>query len=132
MQCAEKISADGIDILVNLNGHTAGNRNGVCALRPAPVQLVYLAYPGPMGADYIDYTVTDRVVCPPANRAFYKEKILMMPHCYQVNSYRDLYSEVLDPSKLPSRKDMVCQKINSFFATFAAWDASRRICSRSG
>ena len=40
------VAADGVHVLVNLNGHTAGDRNGVCALRPAPVQLVYLAYPG--------------------------------------------------------------------------------------
>jgi len=104
-KCAEIIAADGIHILVNLNGHTAGDRNGISALRPAPLQLVYLAYPGTMGADYIDYNVTDKVVCPDGHRKFYTEKLLYMPHCYQTNSFRELYSDILDTSKLPSRQD---------------------------
>jgi protein O-GlcNAc transferase len=94
-----------IHILVNLNGHTAGDRNGISALRPAPIQLVYLAYPGTLGADYIDYNVTDKVVCPHEHREFYTERLLYMPHCYQVNSFRDLYRDVLDRDKLPTRQD---------------------------
>ena len=49
-QCARAIAQDGIHILVNLNGHAAGNRNGISALCSAPRQLLYLAYPGTMGA----------------------------------------------------------------------------------
>ena len=104
-KCAEHISADGIHILVNLNGHTEGDRNGINALRPAPLQLVYLGYPGTMGADYIDYNVTDKVVCPKEHCKFYTERFLYMPHCYQVNSFRELYSDVLDSQKLPTRAD---------------------------
>jgi len=104
-KCAEQIAADGIHILVNLNGHTAGDRNGISALRPAPLQLVYLAYPGTMGADYIDYNVTDKTVCPDEHRNFYTEHLIYMPHCYQTNSFRELYSDVLDTAKLPKRSD---------------------------
>jgi hypothetical protein len=104
-KCAEQIAADGIHILINLNGHTAGDRNGISALRPAPLQLVYLAYPGTMGADYIDYNVTDKTVCPDAHREFYTERLLYMPHCYQTNSFRELYSDILDTSNLPTRAD---------------------------
>ena len=104
-KCAEHIAADGIHILINLNGHTAGDRNGISALRPAPLQLVYLAYPGTMGADYIDYNVTDKTVCPDAHREFYTERLLYMPHCYQTNSFRELYSDILDTSNLPTRAD---------------------------
>jgi predicted O-linked N-acetylglucosamine transferase (SPINDLY family) len=104
-KCAEQIAADGIHILINLNGHTAGDRNGISALRPAPLQLVYLAYPGTMGADYIDYNVTDKTVCPDAHREFYTERMLYMPHCYQTNSFRELYSDILDTSNLPTRAD---------------------------
>ena len=84
-----------IHILVNLNGHTAGDRNGISALRPAPLQLVYLAYPGTMGANYIDYNVTDETVCPSKHREFYTERLLYMPHCYQTNSFRELYQDCL-------------------------------------
>lgn len=104
-RCAQAIAADGIHILINLNGHTAGERNGISALRPAPLQMVYLAYPGTMGADYIDYNVTDKNVAPKRNRKFYTERLLLMPNCYQVNSFKELYSDVLDKSKLPSRAD---------------------------
>ena len=104
-KCAELIAADGIHILVNLNGHTAGDRNGISALRPAPIQLVYLAYPGTMGADYVDYNVTDKVVCPDSHEECYSERLLYMPHCYQTNSFRELYADVLNTSTLPSRGD---------------------------
>ena len=50
-----------IDIAVDRTGFTIGARTGIFALRPAPVQVNYLAYPGTMGADYIDYIVADRV-----------------------------------------------------------------------
>ena len=102
-RCAEAIAAEGVQILVNLNGYTAGERNGISALRPAPVQMAYLGYPGTMGADYIDYNVTDDVVCPRRHRQFYTERLLFMPHCYQVNSFKELYAHVLDPLRLPSR-----------------------------
>ena len=104
-KCAEMIAEDGIHILVNLNGHTAGDRNGISALRPAPLQVVYLAYPGTMGARYIDYNVVDHHVCPHEHREFYTEKLLYMPHSYQANSFNDLYKQILSADKLPKRAD---------------------------
>ena len=104
-RCAEIIADDGIHILINLNGHTANDRNGISALRPAPVQLVYLAYPGTMGADYIDFNVVDPIVCPPEHREHYTERLLQMPFCYQTNSFRMLYPEVHDVRCLPSRQE---------------------------
>ena len=93
-ECAQRISKDGIHILIYLSGYTEGSRNGIAALRPAPRQVVYLAYPGTMGADYIDYNVTDEVVCPLQHREYYHERLIYMPHCYQVNSHKELYSDV--------------------------------------
>ena len=117
-KCAEMIADDGIHILVNLNGHTAGDRNGISALRPAPLQIVYLAYPGTMGATYIDYNVVDKHVCPQEHREFYTERLLYMPHSYQANSFNDLYKEILSPENLPKRTDYQVSEDAFVFCNF--------------
>lgn len=75
----------GIDIAVDLKGFTGDSRTGIFALRCAPIQVNYLGYPGTMGAPYIDYIVADQTVIPIDNQNFYSEKIVYMPHSYQVN-----------------------------------------------
>ena len=82
---ARAIYADGIDILVDLVGHTKGNRMAICALRPAPVQVRYLGLAGTTGASFYDYLVTDRIVTPTAHQAFFSETFVYMPYCYQIN-----------------------------------------------
>jgi len=56
---AERIRQDGIDVLVDLNGHTAGNRLPLFFLRPAPVQATWLGYLGATGVPTIDWRITD-------------------------------------------------------------------------
>ena len=75
----------GIDIAVDLKGHTQHARSGLFAHRAAPVQIAYLGYPGSMGADFIDYMIADPVVIPAGHRRFYSEKIIALPDSYQVN-----------------------------------------------
>jgi len=82
---AQRIHAEEIDILVDLMGHTAGNRLGIMAMRPSPVQISYLGFPGSLGADFIDYQIVDRVLIPKGMEKYYKEKLIFMPDCYQVN-----------------------------------------------
>jgi predicted O-linked N-acetylglucosamine transferase (SPINDLY family) len=82
---AERIRADGIDILVDLKGYTLDARPAVFAYRPAPVQVAYLGFPGTSGADFIDYIVGDPQVTPLAHAAHYSEKIAQLPGCYQCN-----------------------------------------------
>ncbi|MBF0160352.1 MAG: tetratricopeptide repeat protein [Magnetococcales bacterium] len=84
-QTAERIRGDRIDILVDLNGYTRDCRLEVLAHRPAPVQATYLGYPGPLGADFVQYVLTDRIVTPPEQQPFYSEKLIYLPHCYQIN-----------------------------------------------
>jgi predicted O-linked N-acetylglucosamine transferase (SPINDLY family) len=74
-----------IDILVNLNGYFGLDRTGVFALRPAPVQVNYLGFPGTMGAGYMDYVIADRFTIPQSAHAHYVEKIAHLPECYQPN-----------------------------------------------
>lgn len=82
---AERIRADGIDILVDLKGHTRDSRFEVLAARPAPVQVSYLGFPGTTGADYIDYVIGDPVVTPLEAERDFSEKIAQMPWSYQPN-----------------------------------------------
>jgi predicted O-linked N-acetylglucosamine transferase (SPINDLY family) len=84
-QVAERIRADGIDLLIDLKGHTRDQRLGIFAHRPAPLQATFLGFPGTTGADYIDYLIGDAIVSPLAHAADYSEKIAQMPVCYQPN-----------------------------------------------
>jgi protein O-GlcNAc transferase len=65
-----------------LNGHTQGARPGILAHRPAPIQVLYLGYPGTTGADFIDYILADPTVLPFADQGCYREQIVQLPHCY--------------------------------------------------
>lgn len=84
-QAAERIYADKVDILVDMTGHMEGNRLGILALRPAPLQVHYLGYPGTTGADFIDYFVADSMVVPEDEARYYSESLVWLPGCYQVN-----------------------------------------------
>ncbi|MFM2120047.1 MAG: hypothetical protein RL722_1515, partial [Pseudomonadota bacterium] len=82
---AERIHADHIDILVDLKGYTRDTRSQVLALRPAPVQVNWLGYPGTLGDRFADYILGDPVVTPLAHGADYDEQIAQLPWSYQPN-----------------------------------------------
>ncbi|MBL4671109.1 MAG: hypothetical protein JKX81_02525 [Arenicella sp.] len=86
-QFATQITADKIDILVDLNGHTSGNRLGVFAKHVTPIQLSWLGYPSTTGLKSIGYRITDRVVDPSElHDQFFSEKLLRLSNgflCYK-------------------------------------------------
>jgi len=125
-EAAAAIHADGVEILVDLKGYTNHARPEIMALRPAPVQVNYLGYPGTMGADFIDYLVGDRLVSPVERAGDYSEKLVLMPDSYQVNDRRRPIAET--PSRqalgLPGNGFVFCcfnQTYKILPDVFAVW-----------
>ena len=77
-----QIRADGIDILVDLTGHTETSRISVMEYRPAPVQVSWIGYANTNGVAAMDWIIADSVVLPPEDEALYIEKPLRLPGCY--------------------------------------------------
>lgn len=83
VDAAERIRADGIDILIDLQGYTSNGRPEILAMRPAPVQAGWLGYAGTMGhARLADYLIGDPVATPAAHAGFYTEALAQMPCSY--------------------------------------------------
>ena len=76
---------DGIDIAIDLKGHTHNSRFEILAWRPAPLQVAFLGYPGTTGSDFIDYLIGDPVVLPLEHAEDFSECIAQLPHSYQPN-----------------------------------------------
>ena len=87
-ESAARIRAGRVDILVDLKGYTTDARPEILVLRPAPVQVSYLGYPGTMGSDAWDYVLVDPVVVPAEEQPYFTERLVHLPDCYQVNDRR--------------------------------------------
>ena len=98
---ASAIRHRGIDILVDLSGYFGFARPGVLALRPAPIQVNYLGFPGTLGSPWIDYVLADVHVIPPDHREHHTEQVVYLPDCYQAN---DTTRTV--PNESPSRAEL--------------------------
>ena len=80
---AQRIRDDGVAILVDMSGYTQNTRLSVFALRPAPVQVLWLAYPSTTGSDFVDYIVGDPVLTPLDHQSDFSERIAQLPVCYE-------------------------------------------------
>lgn len=85
---AARMNRDEVDILLDFKGFTAEARPQVYALRPAPIQVNYLGFPGTIGADYMDYIIADEIVIPDDERIHYAEQVVYLPESYQANDNR--------------------------------------------
>jgi protein O-GlcNAc transferase len=115
-KAADRIYADGVHILVNMNGYTKGARNEIFALRPAPIQgelfychfwrasifltltalslsfaVMWLGYPGTSGAPFMDYIITDAVTSPVELAQQYSEKLAFMPNTFFIGDHKQMF-----------------------------------------
>lgn len=93
-------ASDGVDILIDLKGYTAGARLDLLARRLAPVQLGWLGYPGTLGTETFDYIVGDRTVTPPEHQPWFAEAIIRLPDSYQPNDRQRPLPVATDRSQL--------------------------------
>ena len=130
-QLAATIRADGIDVLVDLKGHTEAALTPVLAQRPAPIQVQWLGYPGTMGAPYVDYLIGDPVVTPFADAADYTETIVQLPVCYQPNDRQRPIAVPEDRAALglPAEAIVFCSFNNLFKFNPEVVDAIAQILS---
>lgn len=109
---AQRIHASECELLIDLRGYGGGSMASMLALRPAPVQVNWLAYPGTSGAPWIDYVIADRMVLPDVIRAGHSEAIAWLPRCFQPS---DSTRHVTEP---PSRADCGLPEGGSVFCCF--------------
>ena len=96
-KAADRIYQDGIHILVNMNGYTKGARNEIFALRPAPIQVMWLGYPGTSGAPFMDYIVTDAQTSPlEFAEKQYSEKLAYMPYTFFIGDHRQMFPHLTE------------------------------------
>ncbi len=99
LEAASRIRRDGIDVLVEMSGHTGGSRLGILWLRPARVQASWLGFPGTTGLDAIDHILADRTVLPEEHVPHFSETPVWLPGCFQAN---EVWRPLLPP---PSRAE---------------------------
>jgi predicted O-linked N-acetylglucosamine transferase (SPINDLY family) len=123
----------GIDIAIDLMGHTQDGRPGIFALHAAPIQINYLGYPGTLGALYMDYIIADPITIPESNRDFFTEKIIYLPNCYQANDgKRAISDKVFGRSEmgLPETGFVFCCFNQNYKITPSVFDDWMRILSQ--
>lgn len=118
-EAAHQIRSRDIDILVDLKGHTKGNRSRIMNLETAPVHVSWLGFPGTAVNLDLDYIIGDRFVLPEASKPYFYEKFCRLPETYQPN----------DPVNRPlpravTRKDF---KLPEDAFVFASFNANRKI-----
>jgi predicted O-linked N-acetylglucosamine transferase (SPINDLY family) len=111
-EASRRMAADGIEILIDLNGYTNGARSKVFAMRPAPINVNWLGYPGTLGSPYHHYIIADDFIIPPGSELYYAEKVLRLP-CYQPNDRKRVVS-----NQPPTRKDVGLPEDGTVFCCF--------------
>ncbi len=115
-QTAQRIRRDRIGILFDTGGYVLNARSEIFALRPAPIQINCIGFPGTLGADYYDYIVTDGFVTPPDQQENFAERFMLMPHCYMPGDGKRVIGEA------PTRQACGLPESGQVFCCFnASW-----------
>ena len=93
-EAANRIRALRLDVLIDLMGATGDGQASVVLLRPAPLQVAWLGFPGTSGMDEIDYILADRHVAPPGSESEFSEAIVRLPDTFQPNDSQRVISPV--------------------------------------
>lgn len=99
-EAGARMVADGIEILIDLNGYTHGARTKLLSMRPAPIIVNWLGFPGSLGNPSHHYIIGDDFVTPPGSEIYFSEKVLRLP-CYQPNDRKREIS-----SRRPTRQEV--------------------------
>ena len=120
---AERIHADGIDILVDLCGFMPSGQPDVLAMRPAPIQVYWLGHGGGLGARYIDYVIGDPYVTAPQDDGFYVEKIARLPDTFPSADRPEIAAGAMTRAEqgLPEDGVVFCAFNNALKIDFGAW-----------
>ncbi|MBF0379807.1 MAG: tetratricopeptide repeat protein [Magnetococcales bacterium] len=130
IDCARQIVDDKVDILIDLKGFTRGCRSEITALRPAPIIVNWLGYPGTLGHPRMaDYLIGDPVVSPPYMSEQFSETLALLPHCYQPNDHNRIISTnpKRQDSGLPVDKFVFCCFNQSYKITPEGFDVWCRL-----
>ena len=125
LAAAERIHADGIHILIDLAGYTTFSRPEILALKPAPIQIHYLGYPGSLGVDFVPYLLADRQLIPPQLRQHYSEQVIELPYPLWARNWRS-------PPSPSIARTSACQRRPSCSAVSTAATRSTPGCSAPG
>ena len=79
-----------------MNGYTRGARNEIFALRPAPIQVMWLGYPNTSGAPFMDYIVTDEITSPLVLASQYSERLAYMPHTFFIGDHANMFRHMTE------------------------------------
>ncbi|MFI4959787.1 MAG: tetratricopeptide repeat protein, partial [Lysobacterales bacterium] len=109
---AQHIHDDNIEVLIDLSAYCEGTNAKLFALRPAPLQVNWLGYPGTSGAPWMDCLLADAVVQPDHLRATTSEKLVRLPRCFQPSDT----SRTIAPA--PAREDCGLPAHGTVFACF--------------
>eukprot|EP01127_Copromyxa_protea_P018796 TRINITY_DN5990_c0_g1_i2.p1 TRINITY_DN5990_c0_g1~~TRINITY_DN5990_c0_g1_i2.p1 ORF type:complete len:796 (-),score=133.02 TRINITY_DN5990_c0_g1_i2:68-2191(-) len=123
---AKIIKEHEIDIVIDLCGQADHPRLEAFAFRPAPVQISFLGYPGTTGARFMDYYIGDSISTPESMAPYFTEKLILMPHTYQITEHKSEYPVDTFTQSQREDKDKIVfcnfnQPVKIAFEVFSAW-----------
>lgn len=101
------IASHGIEILIDLNGHTVNTGLQIMTHQPAKIQMSFLGLPTTTGAKFIDFYIGDHIALPAEHSTHFLEKIVLMKTCYIANDYAQLRGNVLSLEDKPLPRKML-------------------------